>query len=251
MSVRKSGSRAVSLKSSALPEAIRPAQCWSLGSQSPTRSGRLKARTCWRRTSGWKSGLDSSAICIAAGYAATGKIQAYSCLGRSGAGLLQSPSDSSEHGAGGLEIRRPKTENRKKSEARNPRRTSAADRASRQRGQSFRTSDFGVPSDFGFRPSDLGWQRPTLEHPWYWGDDRTEHRHPISKGGAKPPKATPRPPQGHILGIDSGVQRHPKATSRPPQGLLIANRLGPQSHPKATSKPPQGYPKATPRLHQI
>src|ERR1019366_10092026 len=64
MSVRKSGSRAVSLKSSAFPDAIRPAQCWSLGCQSATLSGRLKARTCWRRTSGWKSGLDSRAIGI-------------------------------------------------------------------------------------------------------------------------------------------------------------------------------------------
>ena len=84
MSVRKSGSRAVSLKSSALPEAIRPAQCWSLGCQSPTRSGKLKARTCWRRTSGWKSGLDSRAICLAAGYDATGKSQAYWRCGKSG-----------------------------------------------------------------------------------------------------------------------------------------------------------------------
>src|ERR1035441_1678634 len=84
MSVRKSGSRAVSLKSSALPEAMRPAQCWSLGCQSPARSGRLKARTCWRRTSGWKSGLDSSGICLAAGYAATGKNQAYLRCGKSG-----------------------------------------------------------------------------------------------------------------------------------------------------------------------
>src|ERR1017187_8325978 len=89
MSVRKSGSKAVSLKSSARPEVMRPAQCWSLGCHSPTRSGRLKARTCWRMTSGWKSGLDSSAICLAAGYDATGKNQAYSCLGPSGAGLHQ------------------------------------------------------------------------------------------------------------------------------------------------------------------
>src|ERR1017187_3527698 len=85
-----------------------------------------------------------------------------------------------------------------KSEARNLRRTSAADRTSRQRGQSFGTSDFGLPSDFGFRPSDLGWQRPTLEHPWYWGDDRNDHRHPISRGGAKPPKATAKPDSRHI-----------------------------------------------------
>src|ERR1035437_7469880 len=86
MSVRKSGSRAVSLKSSALPEAMRPAQCWSLGCQSPTRSGKPKARTCWRMTSGWKSGLDSSAICLAAAYAATGKSQAHLRCGKSGPG---------------------------------------------------------------------------------------------------------------------------------------------------------------------
>ena len=30
-----------------------------------TDSGRLKDRTCWRMTSGWNSGLDSSAICLA------------------------------------------------------------------------------------------------------------------------------------------------------------------------------------------
>src|ERR1035441_6103945 len=62
MSVRKSGSRAVSLKLSARPEAMRRAHSWSLGWQSSTRSERVKARTCWRRTSGWKSGLDSRAI---------------------------------------------------------------------------------------------------------------------------------------------------------------------------------------------
>src|ERR1035441_7479296 len=84
MLVRKSGSRAVSLKSSALPEAISPAQCWSLGCHSPTRSGGLKVRTCWRRTSGWKSGLDSRAICLAAAYAATEKSQAYWRCGKSG-----------------------------------------------------------------------------------------------------------------------------------------------------------------------
>src|ERR1035437_8468841 len=86
MSVRKSGSRAVSLKSSAHPEAMRPAQCWSLGCQSPTRSGRLNDRTYWRMTSGWKSGLDSSAICLAAAYAATGKSQAHLRCGKSGPG---------------------------------------------------------------------------------------------------------------------------------------------------------------------
>src|ERR1017187_9419300 len=99
-----------------------------------------------------------------------------------------------------------------------------------------------------------------------------DHRLPGLSSRPKPPKATPKPPQGHILGIDSGVQSHPKATPRlhqgstkappkppqgstkatlkPPQSLLIANRLGPQSHPKATLKPPQSHLKATPRLPQ-
>ncbi len=29
----------------------------------PTRSGKVNELTCWRITSGWKSGLDSRAIC--------------------------------------------------------------------------------------------------------------------------------------------------------------------------------------------
>ena len=59
------------------------------------------------------------------------------------------------------------------------------------------------------------------------------------EGLAKPPKAISKPPQSHILGIDSGVQRHPKASLKPHQ-----------SHTKATSRLHQGYTKATPRLHQ-
>src|ERR1035441_9909915 len=57
---------------------------------------------------------------------------------------------------------------------------------------------------------------------------RTERQNAERPGKANQShtKATPRPHQGHILGIDSGVQ----------------------SHPKATPRPPQGYPKATPRL---
>src|ERR1035441_11003526 len=42
------------------------------------------------------------------------------------------------------------------------------------------------------------------------------------EGRAEPPKATPRPPQGHILGIDSGVQSHLKATPRLHQGSTKA-----------------------------
>src|ERR1035441_2974484 len=85
---------------------------------------------------------------------------------------------------------------------------------------------------------------PTRCEPGRFAVRNIEHRtsnvqHPISKDGAKPPKATPKPYTRHILGIDSGVQSHLKATPRLPQ-----------SHPKATSKPPQGYPKATPGLPQ-
>jgi hypothetical protein len=46
-----SPSRAVSLNSSARPEVMRPAQCWSLGCQASVCSGKLNDRTCWRRTS--------------------------------------------------------------------------------------------------------------------------------------------------------------------------------------------------------
>src|ERR1035441_2590590 len=44
----------------------------------------------------------------------------------------------------------------------------------------------------------------------------SDFQHPISNGGAKPPKATSKPYTRHILGIDSGVQSHPKATPKPP-----------------------------------
>src|ERR1035441_4214200 len=52
----------------------------------------------------------------------------------------------------------------------------------------------------------------------------------------KPLKATSKPPQRHILGIDSGIQSHPKATPKPPP-----------SHPKATPRLPQGSTKAPPK----
>src|ERR1035441_1966447 len=50
------------------------------------------------------------------------------------------------------------------------------------------------------------------------------------------PKATLKPPKGHILGIDSGLQSHPQATPRLPQGF-----------PKAPPRLHQGHAKATPR----
>src|ERR1035438_3390768 len=79
---------------------------------------------------------------------------------------------------------------------------------------------------------------PTRCEPGRFAVRNIEHRtsniqHPISKGGAKPPQATPKPYTRHILGIDSGVQSHPKATSKPTD-----------SQPIGTPKPPQGYPKA-------
>jgi hypothetical protein len=55
------------LNSSARPEATSVAQCLSLGCQATVCFGKVKDRTCWRRTSGWKSGLDSRAICRGTG----------------------------------------------------------------------------------------------------------------------------------------------------------------------------------------
>src|ERR1039458_8216967 len=77
-----------------------------------------------------------------------------------------------------------------------------------------------------------------------------EHRtsniqHPISKGGAKPPKATAKPYSRHILGIYSGVQSHPKATPRPTDSQPIGTPKPSQSHPKAPPKPHQSHPHAT------
>src|ERR1039458_51125 len=63
-------------------------------------------------------------------------------------------------------------------------------------------------------------------------------------------KATTRPPQGHILGIDSGVQGHPKATPRPTDSQPIGTPKPPQGYPKATLRLHQGSTKAPPRLHQ-
>src|ERR1035441_9425245 len=65
------------------------------------------------------------------------------------------------------------------------------------------------------------------------------------EGRAEPPKATPRPPQSHILGIDSGVQSHPKATPRLHQGSTKAPPRLHQGSTKATPKPHQSHPKAT------
>jgi hypothetical protein len=56
MSVRKSGSGTVSLNSSARPDEIRPAQCWSLGCYAITCPGRSNDRACWRMASGWNRG---------------------------------------------------------------------------------------------------------------------------------------------------------------------------------------------------
>src|ERR1019366_6281611 len=96
---------------------------------------------------------------------------------------------------------------------------------------------------------------PTRCEPGRFAARNIEHRtssvqHPISNGGAKPPKATPKPYTRHILGIDSGVQSHPKATLKPTDSQPIGTPKPHQCDPKATPKPHQGYTKATPRLHQ-
>src|ERR1022692_278805 len=84
---------------------------------------------------------------------------------------------------------------------------------------------------------------PTRCEPGRFAVRNIEHRtsniqHPISKGGAKPPKATAKPYTRHILGIYSGVQSHPKATLKRHQSATKAPPRRHQSHPKATSKPP-------------
>src|ERR1022692_3916584 len=83
---------------------------------------------------------------------------------------------------------------------------------------------------------------PTHCKPGRFAVRNIEHRmsniqHPISKGGAKPPKATTKPYTRHILGIDSGVQSHPNATLKPPQSHTKATPRLPQSHTKAWGKP--------------
>src|ERR1017187_2214172 len=93
---------------------------------------------------------------------------------------------------------------------------------------------------------------PTRCEPGRFAVRNIEHRTsniqpPISKGGAKPPKATPKPYSRHILGIDSGVQSHPKATPRPTDSQPIGAPKPHQCDPKATSKPPQSHTKATPK----
>src|ERR1022692_3600021 len=87
---------------------------------------------------------------------------------------------------------------------------------------------------------------PTRCEPGRFAVRNIEHRtsniqHPISKGGAKPPKATPKPYSRHILGIDSGVQSHPKATSKPTDSQPIGTPKPHQCDLKATPKPPQSY----------
>src|ERR1039457_3440941 len=59
----------------------------------------------------------------------------------------------------------------------------------------------------------------------------------MQKARAKPPKATSKPYNRHILGIDSGLQSHPKATPRLHQGYTKATPKPPPSHPHATPKP--------------
>src|ERR1035437_3668748 len=239
MSVTKFGSRAVSLKSFAFLEAIRPAQCWSLGCHSPARSGRLQARTCWRMTSGWKSGLDSSAICLAAGYDATGKNQAFSCLEPSRAGLRHAL----DRTANRPRSQRPR--GREGARRSNTQAHSAPLRTGTVRGPEHRTSNVEHPTSNLERRG-----KATQSHTLVKVESRKQKVEIGAKDYPKPPKATTKPYSRHILGIDSGVQSHPKATLKPPQSATKATPKPHQSHTKATPKPHQGYPKATPRLHQ-
>src|ERR1017187_7804079 len=203
MSLRKSGSRAVSLKSSARPEAMTPAQCWSLGCQSPTRSGTLKARTCWRMTSGWKSGLDSSAICLAAGYDATGKNQAYSCLGPSGAGLYQAL-DRTANRPGSQRPRGQEGARRSNTQAHSdPLRTGTV------RGPEHRTSNVEHPTSNLERRG-----KATQSHTLVKVESRKQKAEIGAKDHPKPPKATPRLHQGYTKATPRPHQSYTKAWSR-------------------------------------
>ena len=93
---------------------------------------------------------------------------------------------------------------------------------------------------------------PTRCEPGRFAVRNSEHRtsavqHPISKGAAKPPKATSKPYSRHILGIDSGVQSHTKGTSKPTDSQPIGTPKPHQCDPKATPRLHQSHPKATPR----
>ena len=135
------------------------------------------------------------AICLAAGYAATEKSQAYWRCGKSGSG------------------------------------TGKADRKMEDRNTS--VPDLSVISFQAVHQARI-----------------SPAKGRIQQARAKPPKATTRPPQGHILGIDSGVQSHHKATPRPPQSHILWSTEAPQGHPKATPRLHQGSTKAPPRPHQ-
>src|ERR1039458_7447621 len=187
MSVRQSGSRAVSLKSSALPDAIRPAQCWSLGRQSATRSGRVKKRQYQDMTSGWKSGLDSSAICLAAGYAATEKSQAYWRCGKSGP------------------------------------RTGKADRKMEDRNISvpdLSVSSFQAVYQARISPAEGRMPKARAKPPKATPKPYTRHILGIDSGVQSHPKATPRPTDSQPIGTPKPHQSHLKATPRLPQSHL-------------------------------
>src|ERR1035441_331023 len=97
---------------------------------------------------------------------------------------------------------------------------------------------------------DGGWKR-SLSRGFLRADSKSHQECPRFRSSAagvvKPPKATqshpkatPKLPQSHILGIDSGVQSHLKGTPRPPTRQPIGNLEPHQSHTNATLKPPQG-----------
>src|ERR1035441_7000932 len=166
-------------------------------------------------------------------------MRTYSCLGPSGAGLHQAL-DRPANRPGSQRPRGQEGARRSNTQAHSdPLRTGTV------RGPEHRTSNVEHPT------SNLESRgKATQSHTLVKVESRKQNVEIGAKDHPKPPKATPRPPQGHILGIDSGVQSHPKAPPSLPQGAPnTAPRLPPRP-PKATPRLPQGYPKATPRLPQ-
>src|ERR1035438_1489522 len=158
-------------------------------------------------TSGWKSGLDSSAICLAAAYAETEKSQAYWRCGKSGPGTGKAD---------------------RKMEDRN---ISAPDLS---------VSSFQAVCHARISPAEGRMQKARAKPPTSEGRMQNAECRMIGQATQSHHKATTRPPQGHILGIDSGVQGRPKATPRPPQSHILWSTEAPQGHPKAPPKPPRG-----------
>src|ERR1035437_748766 len=129
-------------------------------------------------TSGWKSGLDSSAICLAAGYAATEKSQAYWRCGKSGP------------------------------------RTGKADRKMEDRNISVpdpSVSSFQAVYQARISPAEGRMQKARAKPPKATSKPYTRHILGIDSGVQSHPKATPKPPPGAFPGLEpfAGLGRVP------------------------------------------